>query len=135
MDRQRRWIAGLILGFLAGHAVDVRGGDDPIRASAQTAAPGPRPSPQVSTPLASPQGPRLPIPAGLPRYDLDARLDIEGRRVSVRERVQFTNRSSAATNELVFHVYPRFQVQGADKATLSKTLEILRLSPDEAMDT
>src|SRR5262249_37290100 len=31
--------------------------------------------------------------------------------------------------------YPRFQVKDQDKAILSKTLGILRLSPDEAMDT
>ena len=94
-----------------------------------------RPLASPQGPLPSPQGPKLPIPPGLPRYDLDARLDIPGRKVFVRERVQFTNRSSAATSVLVFHVYPRYQVKDQDRAILSKTLEILRLSPDEAMDT
>src|SRR5207249_4929064 len=51
-----------------------------------------------------------------------------------RERVVFTNRSTVATRELVFHVYPRYQVPEGDQLILSKTLEMLRLSPEEAMD-
>ena len=34
----------------------------------------------------------------------------------------------------MLHVYPRYRVQDSDRAALSKTLEVLRLSPDEAMD-
>ena len=74
------------------------------------------------------------IPEGLPRYELAARLDLASHSVSARERVTFTNRSAAAVAELVFHVYPRYKVPDADKAILAKTLETLRLSPDEAMD-
>lgn len=84
--------------------------------------------------MASSQGPKLAIPAGLPRYDIDARLDLENRKVIARERVKFTNRTSQATSELIFHVYPRFKVKDQDKAILSKTMETLRLSPDEALD-
>ena len=84
---------------------------------------------------ASDQRPRPAVPAGLPRYDIDARLDLDQRRVSARERVRFTNRSGVAATELVFHVYPRYQVRDQDRVTLSKTLEVLRLSPEEAMDT
>ena len=62
-------------------------------------------SPQV---LASPQRPGLIVPPGLPRYDLDVRLDPQARTVAAREQVVFTNRSGAPTGELVFHVYPRY---------------------------
>lgn len=89
------------------------------------------PSPQE---LPSAQTPGLAIPPGLPRYELDVRIDPEGRRVQARERVAFTNRTNQPTRELVFHVYPRYQVPEGDRLILSKTLEMLRLSPDEAMD-
>ena len=36
--------------------------------------------------------------------------------------------------ELVFHVYPRHRVEEADRPMVAKTLEVLRLSPEEAMD-
>lgn len=36
---------------------------------------------------------------------------------------------------MVLHVYPRYKVQDQDRTILSKTLELLRLSPEEAMDT
>ncbi|WP_435005926.1 M1 family aminopeptidase [Tundrisphaera lichenicola] len=36
--------------------------------------------------------------------------------------------------ELVFHVYPRHRVEDGDRPMVSKTLEVLRLSPEEAMD-
>src|SRR5262249_29473126 len=129
MRREARWIAWLVVTLLAVSPQGAWAGEVPVRASPQ----GPLASPQQ--PLASPQGPKLPIPPGLPRYEMDARLDLEGRKVFVRERVEFTNRTRAATSELVFHVYPRYQVKDQDKAILSRTLEILRLSPDEAMDT
>jgi hypothetical protein len=77
---------------------------------------------------------RLPFPAGLPRYEIDARLDLARKVVTASERVEFTNRSKNPVTELVLHVYPRYQVKDGDRAALSKTLEVLRLSPDEAMD-
>ena len=78
--------------------------------------------------------PRLTVPAGLPRYEIDARIDPAGRTAVGHERVRFTNRSAAPATELVFHVYPRYKVPDSDRAILSKTLEALRLSPEEAMD-
>ncbi len=39
-----------------------------------------------------------------------------------------------ATRELVFHVYPRYRMKEQDRPALSKTLEVLRLSPEESMD-
>ena len=77
---------------------------------------------------------RLPIPAGLPRYEIDANLDLAAKSIAATERVRFTNRSAADVSELVFHVYPRYKVKAGDRAALSKTLEVLRLSPAEALD-
>src|SRR5438477_482987 len=114
----RRWIAWMTaaLGLLVGSAPRA----DDTRPSAQIA----RPSAQVARPN---------VPAGLPCYDIDMHLDPVARRVSAREHVVFTNRSTGWTRELVFHVYPRYQMPEGDRLILSKTLEILRLSPDEAM--
>ena len=120
MRRPGRWIAWLIFG-LAMTGTAARAGGPPVRASGQGA-------------LASSQERGLTIPAGLPRYDLEARLDLPGRKVLARERVRFTNRSNAATRELVFHVYPRYKVAEGDKLKLLKTMEVLRLSPEESMD-
>jgi hypothetical protein len=91
------------------------------RPSAQT-----RPSAQVDRPA---------IPEGLPRYSLDVRIEPSERKVFARERVEFTNRSTVEVRELIFHVYPRYKVAEGDRLILSKTLEMLRLSPEEAMDT
>ncbi len=82
----------------------------------------------------APRAPRLPIPEGLPRYDMDVRIDVAGRVVTVQERVTFTNSTSKDVTELVFHVYPRHRVPEADRPMVAKTLEVLRLSPEEAMD-
>jgi hypothetical protein len=118
--RGRSWMRlGVVLAFGLAAATAARAGDA-------------RPSPQGVQP--SPQGARPRVPPGLPRYDLDVRLDPDARRVVARERVTFTNRSGAWTRELVFHVYPRYRVPESDRLILSKTLEMLRLSPEEAMD-
>jgi hypothetical protein len=82
----------------------------------------------------TPRPPRLPVPKGLPKYDMDVRIDVAGRSVQVSERVTFTNRTTKDVNELVFHVYPRHRVEEADRPMVAKTLEVLRLSPEEAMD-
>ena len=77
---------------------------------------------------------RLPIPQGLPRYEMDVSIDVAGRMVRARERVTFTNRTAKPVTELVFHIYPRHRVEEADRPKVARTLEVLRLSPDEAMD-
>lgn len=74
------------------------------------------------------------VVATLPRYEIGLRLDPAARRVSARERVTFTNTSNVEARELVFHVYPRYKVPDGDRAILAKTLEALRLSPEEAAD-
>jgi hypothetical protein len=83
-----------------------------------------------------PLGPPLrpAIPAGLPEYRINARLDLDAKSVGAGQVVKFTNRSKVDVTELVFHVYPRFKIDPADIPALAKTLEVLRLSPDEALD-
>src|SRR5436190_23666196 len=73
--------------------------EEPRSSPQSPGAPRATASPQV---LASPQRPRLAVPPGLPRYDLDVRIDPQARTVAARERVVFTNRSGAPTGELVF---------------------------------
>ena len=59
-------------------------------------AEGPRPSPQAAP------GGALPVPLGLPRYDIDLRIDPAAREVAAREWVTFTNREGVVvTKELV----------------------------------
>src|SRR5271157_502176 len=105
-----------------------------LEAHAQTANTSPQ-TMTVSGVSPSPQRPVLVIPPGLPRYDLAMRIDVAGRYVKARERIVFTNRSNVPVSELVFHVYPRYKVPDKDRLKLAKTMEVLRLSPDEAMDT
>ncbi|GAC1467874.1 MAG: hypothetical protein NVSMB9_09950 [Isosphaeraceae bacterium] len=118
MRRTGPWIASLAL--VLSHGVPT------LTLPARAEEPVVRPSPAAT---------RLKVPAGLPRYEIDARLDLHKKQVTAVERVRFTNRSSAVVTELVFHVYPRYRIRDQDRAILSKTLEVLRLSPDEAMDT
>ena len=73
-------------------------------------------------------------PADLPRYNLAVRIDPENRVVRLHERVTWTNRSKTPASELVFNVYPRFQLQEKDLAVIAKTIELLRESPSAALD-
>lgn len=112
-----RWIAVLGLALVPGRGEYARGQTEQGEARASS------------------QRPRLVVPPGLPRYAIDARLDLDRRQVAARQRVIFTNRTKTTVRDLVFHVYPRYKVAAKDEAILSKTLEVLRLSPEEAMDT
>src|SRR5262249_44250608 len=73
-------------------------------------------------------------PPDLPRYDLAVRIDPQNRLVRLHERVTWTNRSTVPTSELVFNVYPRFQLPEKDLAVVAKTIELLRESPGVALD-
>jgi len=127
MSARRSRIAWFVATLGLAATAGARAGDDlPPPALPPVEAP---PAPSPPTPPKRPAA-----PAGLPRYEIDARIDPATRAVVARERVRFTNRSTAAVTELVFHVYPRYKVPDADKVVLSKTLEVLRLSPEEAMD-
>jgi hypothetical protein len=81
------------------------------------------------------RGRALEPPADLPRYDLAITLDTNTHTVQVRERVTWTNGHQRAAQELVFNVYPHFQIAKGDIPLLAKTVELLRQDPAAAMDT
>ena len=118
--------------IVVGLAIVLSGLAPVVRTQGPPPSPQTLPSPQI---LPTPQRPELVVPSGLPRYDLAVRIDPAGRKVKARERVVFTNRSKVSVSELVFHVYPRYKVPDKDRKKLAKTMEVLRLSPEEAMDT
>src|SRR5579863_6057363 len=72
-------------------------------------------------------------PAWLPKYDLDIRLDTNQRIGTVTERVTWTNKSDHAIGEIVFNAHAHYTIPSQDIGTLAKILEILRMSPSEAM--
>lgn len=74
------------------------------------------------------------IPPWLPKYDLDIYLDLGQKRVTVTERVTFTNRCARPASELVLSAYPRFKLADKDVPLFAKTLELLRTNPSVAMD-
>jgi hypothetical protein len=71
--------------------------------------------------------------ASLPKYDLDIRLDTTQRVGQVTERVTWTNISERPVAEIVFNAHAHYTIPGKDIGTLAKILEILRMSPSEAM--
>jgi len=87
-----------------------------LLASAAAAASGPVPSP------------------GLPRYELHIAIDTAGHRVDVRERVTWVNGTSRATDQIVFNFYPHYQLPAAERSSIAKTFEALRLQPSLALD-
>ncbi|HEV3260265.1 MAG TPA: M1 family aminopeptidase [Gemmataceae bacterium] len=74
------------------------------------------------------------IPSWLPRYDLDIRLDVGGHEALVRERVTWTNRHQRPATELVFNAHSHYKIPNGETAFLAKSVEILRMSPGEALD-
>src|SRR5437870_2903986 len=77
---------------------------------------------------------RADIPAWLPRYDLDIRLDTDQHRAHVRQRVTFTNRHDRPARELVFNAHSHYQVPDADVGFMAKMLELLRMTPSDSLD-
>jgi Peptidase family M1 domain len=73
-------------------------------------------------------------PPDLPRYDLAVRIDPGRHTVQVRERVTWTNPRERPAHELVFNVYPRYQIAEKDTVLLAKTVELLREHPGVALD-
>lgn len=84
------------------------------------------PSPQQATVLT--------VPGGLPSYNIQFTLDSGRGIVRASETVRFTNRSNALIANAIFHVYPRYKVPDSDRMLLTKTVEMLRLSPEEGVD-
>ncbi len=72
-------------------------------------------------------------PPWLPRYDLDIHLDTAQRLCKVRQRVTWTNRHNMAVGEIVFNAHAHYTIPDKEIGFLAKTLEVLRLSPSEAM--
>ena len=73
-------------------------------------------------------------PPWLPRYDLDIHLDIDQHWAHVRQRVTFTNRHQRPADALVFNAHSHYQVPDADIGFMAKMLEILRVTPSDALD-
>jgi hypothetical protein len=76
--------------------------------------------------------------------DLDMVLDVDHHLATVHERVTWTNNSTRATEELVFNAHSHYQPYGKDTGFLAKqvetlfiakTLELLRMSPTDALAT
>jgi hypothetical protein len=75
------------------------------------------------------------LPEWLPFYALDVELDADRHLVTCRQRVTWTNPSEQPTQELVFNVYPAYQIPSErDLIVYAKTLELLRSSPSESLD-
>jgi hypothetical protein len=72
----------------------------------------------------------------LPRYDLSIELDSDHLHLAhVRQLVTWTNCAHHPAKELVFNAHSHYQIPAADVGLLAKTLEILRMSPTDSMDT
>src|SRR5262245_5984415 len=72
----------------------------------------------------------------LPRYDLSIDLDTDHLHLAhVRQLVTWTNCAHHPAKELVFNAHSHYQIPAADVGLLAKTLEILRMSPTDSMDT
>lgn len=76
----------------------------------------------------------VPVPPNLPKYDLRFTLDSDAHLVELKQRTVWTNPSDRPTKTLVFNFYPHYRVPAEDRLLLSKTLELFRLSPSDAID-
>jgi hypothetical protein len=77
---------------------------------------------------------RADIPPWLPQYDLDIHIQTEQHQVVVKERVRWTNPHQTATNKIVFNAHAHYSAPDSEVPMLAKMLEILRLSPSDALD-
>src|SRR5438128_832995 len=75
------------------------------------------------------------VPPWLPRYDLDIRIDVAGHTVKRRQQITWTNRHHPPTRQVVFNAHSHYKVPRGDIGFFAKTLELLRMSPKEALDT
>jgi hypothetical protein len=73
------------------------------------------------------------LPPWLPHYDMDIRLDLDTHTVHVRQRTTWTNRHQLPANELVFNAHSHYKAPESQVGLLAKTIEIMRLNPDEAI--
>lgn len=75
-----------------------------------------------------------PIPAGLPKYDLQLTIDPKSHTADFQLLVTWTNRTSVPTQSLVLNFYPHYEIPPENRLLLAKTLELLRLHPSYGMD-
>jgi hypothetical protein len=73
------------------------------------------------------------VPSWLPRYDVRMDLDPAAGTARVRMRATWTNHSQRAASQLVFNAHSRYTVPDKDIGLMAKTLEILRMNPDEVL--
>jgi hypothetical protein len=76
----------------------------------------------------------LEVPAALPEYDLDIRLEVDDHRAIVHERITWTNRHDRPATELVFNVHSHYKLPDKDIGITAKMLEILRMAPSDALE-
>jgi Peptidase family M1 domain/Omp85 superfamily domain len=72
-------------------------------------------------------------PEWLPRYNVDVVLDVKRQFVRVCEDVTWVNRGTAPVGEIVFNAHSAYKVPDKDVGLLAKMLEILRMTPKEAL--
>src|SRR4051812_37052865 len=75
------------------------------------------------------------VPAWLPRYDLEIRLDVDAHTVTTHQQVTWTNRHHRPADTLVFNAHAHYKVPKTEVGYFAKTLELLRMNPQEALDT
>jgi hypothetical protein len=74
-------------------------------------------------------------PAWLPKYDLEIHLDLAQHQVVVHQRTTWTNRHQRPAQEIVYNAHSHYAVPKGDGPLLAKTLEILRVNPEESMES
>lgn len=73
------------------------------------------------------------LPAHLPRFHLDMRIDPSNGLVTVRERVAWTHSGGQPVRQLIFNAHANFVLPDSQVGAMSKTLEILRMNPKDAL--
>ncbi|MFL5244865.1 MAG: M1 family aminopeptidase [Gemmataceae bacterium] len=74
-------------------------------------------------------------PDWLPKYHLAIQLDVERHVAKVHMWLVWKNRHERAAKELVFNAHSHYQVPKSEIGLFAKTLEILRMSPGDGLDT
>jgi hypothetical protein len=74
-------------------------------------------------------------PEWLPHYNLDIVLDTGRLLVRLAEEVTWVNRGPGPVGEIIFNAHAAYKIPDKDVGLLAKMLEILRLSPREALPT
>ena len=78
---------------------------------------------------------RAALPSWLPRYDLEITLDLANHLVHTRQQITWTNCKKRSAADLVFNAHSHFAVPAGKIGYYAKTLETLRMTPGEALDT